>query len=202
MKELWKTLTALWAAVRLRGGWKGALTEGLATQLEETLLLVLLERVRPLGQKSAALFHAVAERFPQTAIETVIFKRHEGRVMVYLNKRPNDDPFFPGQWVLFGTVMRAYDNSFADGIARLEERELGGIRFGRVEQVGILFGDTPRGKETLIVFAAELSGDRSPTTGSWFYADALPPNLAERGRKVVALAVRSFEESKALEAPP
>ncbi|MFA7252969.1 MAG: NUDIX domain-containing protein [Patescibacteria group bacterium] len=140
------------------------------------LLLGLVPRGMPLGTE---LFEGVAALSISVAYEMVVFRTgQDGRVEVYMTKRTDDDPAYPGEWHCPGTVRRPWESP-ADAIERLAQREFG-ARIISYKIVGMIDDYAEkRGHFYTPVCIGHLDGEPTSPRGDWFPVDQLPENTVK-----------------------
>lgn len=127
------------------------------------------------------LFIAVAAKVTMPTMELVPVRQDKnGEVEVLLTQRPDDDPYWPSQWHMPGTVIRASDNEgtdFSSGMERVLQNELyGTIRMiGEPQYAGMKFWNVLRGRELDQIFYFETDAkDEDVVEGRFFSANNLP----------------------------
>jgi hypothetical protein len=127
------------------------------------------------------LFIALASKITMPTMELLPVRRSEnGEVEVLLTQRPADDPYWPNEWHIPGTVIRASDNEgtdFLSGVERVMQNELHGTikMIGKPQYVGMKFWDVARGRELDQIFYFETDAkDTDVIEGKFFSADNLP----------------------------
>lgn len=126
----------------------GVLPEELFTQMGRLIVLSTVElgMVRPLDES--------------------------GRTKILLTQRPSNDRFWPNQWHVPGSVVRAddpvkHDHDYDAAISRIRD-EVGGTLaiIGKPHEFETIRRTGPRGSETTTRVVAETSGD--PLNGEFF----------------------------------
>lgn len=152
---------------------------------------------------SYELFHAINEKLPLPAIEAVVLRRNKesGEVEVLLTCRPPDDPDWPRQRHVPGTVLRDDDldsrNSwFAVAFDRIQSGELK-MKLGFVGHCGVVFWRHKRGSSVSIVLLC-IPTQSTPPVGDFFPVNNLPINLLEGQEVVIKPAVDLFEKKFSL----
>lgn len=142
------------------------------------------------------IFHAVTRLVATPIIELVPIRRNEeGKPEVLLLRREADDPVWPNQLHVPGTVVRASDKwgSFNDAFARIS-KELGGIALEDPTLVGNIIHHSGRGMEVSQIYWADISGN-GPIRGEFFPADNLPEEIVQSQLDFILDAVAHYMKS-------
>jgi len=123
------------------------------------------------------IFTPLAKLMVLTTVEVGLLKRStedENRLLVLLSQRPSSDKFWPNQWHIPGSIIRARDpvadeHDYTPAISRVMA-EVGGdiqivqgpLEYETVRRLGL------RGSEVTVRLLAEVEGD--PTNGAFFDA--------------------------------
>jgi hypothetical protein len=149
-----------------------------------------LSRFEP-GCLPLAVFIEVARLTVTPVIEVVpINERSDGGLTVLLTKRPDDDPVWPRMWHTPGTVIRAYDDSIADGMTRLLTTELANRNAGKPQYVGHMLHQVLRGVELALIHWVQVEDDIE--VGTFF----VPDDLVDSQRPFIAWAVDAYRQSQ------
>jgi hypothetical protein len=161
------------------------------TQREVDQLADLLGRLE-VGFLPPPIFIQIARLVALPIIEIVPLRLDaDGEAEVLLTRRPADDPTWPGLLHTPGTVIRATDRSFVDGMDRILGEELMGISTGPPIFVGNAIHRQGRGTEFAAIYFVEVKGD--PGGGDGFYKSSeLPRDLVQSQRGFIDQAVRLF----------
>lgn len=146
----------------------------------------------PLGNK---LFGAVAKRSISLSFEAAALRRRkDGRLYVYLRKRPDNDSAYPGQYHMPGSVKQPGEK-WKDVLERLSEREFGAKIVNR-RKVGDAPSDEARGAFVSTLFLVDLKG--TTAKGKWHPIDELPAPMVHIHESVlIPLAIVAFEVEEA-----
>jgi hypothetical protein len=154
----------------------------------------------PKGFLPHSLFIAVAAKVTMPTMELVPVRwNKDGEVEVLLTQRPDDDPYWPNQWHMPGTVIRASDNEgtdFSSGMERVLQNELHGkIRMiGKPQYVGMKFWDVARGRELDQVFYFETDAtDEDVVEGKFFLANNLPESTMAHHKIMIPEIATAFK---------
>ena len=140
------------------------------------------------------IFLEVARLCTTPTIELVPLRSVGGDVEVLLIQRPDDDPYWPSQWHVPGTVVRATDagDSFSKPFQRLYDDELQVHPVATPQRVGQMLHKVRRGTELANIFYIDLSDIETPV-GNWYPAHALPDTTVGTQRELIAQAVKLFK---------
>lgn len=144
------------------------------------------------------LFLEIARLTPTATIELAPVRRGPSdSVEIYLTQRPDDDPHWPGQWHIPGTVLRSTDvaDDFTSGFERVLKDELSQQvePIGPPTYVGLKFWDVARGREVDHVHYIEVDqGSVQTEGGAFFPSDDLPDNLIEHHRSMIAEILAAY----------
>jgi hypothetical protein len=154
----------------------------------------------PKGFLPHDLFIAVAAKVTMPTMELVPVRLSgNGEVEVLLTQRPNDDPYWPNQWHMPGTVIRASDKEgtdFSSGIERVLQNELHGtIRMiGEPKYAGMKFWDVARGRELDQIFYFETDAkDEDVTEGQFFSVNNLPESTMSHHKIMIPEVAAAFK---------
>lgn len=158
----------------------------------------VLNRV-PKGFLPQALFIAVAAKVTMPTMELVPVRQNQnGDVEVLLTQRPNDDPYWPSQWHMPGTIIRASDNEgtdFSSGVERVLQNELHGTvhMIGKPRYIGMKFWDVARGRELDQVFYFETDAkDEDVVEGQFFSVKNLPESTVSHHKVMIPEIAAAF----------
>lgn len=153
----------------------------------------LLSRLEP-GFLPMPIFSQVVRLLVTPTVEMVPFRKtQEGKVEVFLIKRDDDDPNWPGKYHVPGSVIRATDAklSFQDAFDRIIQGEIKGITVlkGPIF-VQHLFHQVKRGAEIPMIHWIEVNGDIPG--GTYFDVDKLPENIVDHHPLIIRKALEHF----------
>jgi len=145
------------------------------------------------------LFIALASKITMPTMELLPIRRAEnGDVEVLLTQRPADDPYWPNEWHIPGTVIRASDNegtNFSSGVERVLQNELHGTikMIGKPRSAGMKFWDVARGRELDQMFYFETNAkDADVVEGKFFPANNLPETTMSHHKIMIPEIVAAF----------
>lgn len=169
-------------------------TQGSALSSEEIYAAErLLSQLEP-GFLPMPIFSQVVRLLVTPTVEMVpLRKTKKGTVQVLLIKRDDDDPNWPGQYHVPGSVIRATDVklSFQDAFDRIINGEIKGINVVRGPIfVQHLFHQVKRGAELPMIHWIEVNGEI--TGGTYFDLDKLPENIVDHHPLIIRKALEHF----------
>jgi hypothetical protein len=164
---------------------------------EETFQVVgLLSKLHP-GSLPFDIFHEVTRLVATPIIEVVPLRRSaDGEIEILLLKREEDDPVWPGQLHIPGTVVRASDapGSFDEPLRRVISTELAGTKTSEPTFVKNLFHHSGRGMEASQIFWVEIRD--KPAIGEFYNANNLPGSVVQSQLDFIPDAVTHFKERR------
>jgi ADP-ribose pyrophosphatase YjhB (NUDIX family) len=159
------------------------------TNAENAELVRLLTKLASELQNNMAMWPAVFDALlkitPRTSIETVIARRQQGMIEVLLTKRPDDDPYFPGQWHSPGSFFRQRE-TLADVLHRISRRE---IRAKIIHPQFVTYQNNwnePRGHTIGLVHLCQTESE--PQEGEFFSLHNLPDNIVWHHPEMLEMA--------------
>lgn len=157
-----------------------------------------LTLIDPQKQYGTELYNEIARLGLNPCIEAVCPKKDEEGFKVYLAKRADDDPAYPGQWHCPGSVFRVGENE-NDVLNRLVRKEYK-IPLTCAMEIGPLnIVDEARGhfrSNVFLVFPEKIEGLSINETHNWFPVDQLPdPMVKSHQEKIIPLAVSQYENA-------
>jgi hypothetical protein len=144
----------------------------------------------PKGFLPYPLFMAIASKVVTPTLELVICQRVNNELKVLLTRRPDNDTYWPGEWHIPGTVIRATDNehtfrSCFDRILRDELHDL--VTITDPAYVSTEFWDIERGREVDQLFCAWSQDVYDlPDDIKFFSIKKLPEPFMKNHIKIVA----------------
>jgi ADP-ribose pyrophosphatase YjhB (NUDIX family) len=156
----------------------------------------LLSKLKP-GFLPFDIFHAVTRLVATPIVEVVPLRlTAAGKVEVLLLQREANDPVWPGQWHVPGTVVRATDTpgSFDDALERVLSGELHNVLASRPVLVESIIHRQARGMEVSQVFWVEVQ-ENSPV-GAFHDIDNLPGTIVETQLDFIPDAIAHFKDTK------
>ncbi|QHN43320.1 hypothetical protein GII36_05740 [Candidatus Mycosynbacter amalyticus] len=152
----------------------------------------------PRGYLPFDLFIAVSAKITQPSYELLAIRVNQGITEVLLTQRPKDDPFWPGEWHMTGTIIRASDaegQDFPSCRERVLRDEMHGVvkPIDEIEYAGLRFGDSRRAKELnhMFYFVTDVSDDEIQE-GKFWPVDALPERTITHHRIMIPRIVDMF----------
>lgn len=164
---------------------------------EVTQAAELLSRLQP-GFLPFKIFHQVTRLVATPIVEIVPLRfTQPNKVEILLLQREADDPAWPGQWHVPGTVIRATDTSgsFDDALQRILSQELGGTKTSKLSFVTSILHLQNRGMEASQIFWVEIDGE--PGEGQLYDVDHLPATIVKTQLDFIPDAIAHFKDAKA-----
>jgi hypothetical protein len=146
------------------------------------------------------IFHAVTRLVATPIVELVpIHLNEDGKPEILLLRREADDPVWPNQLHIPGTVVRGSDEegSFKDAFSRIS-KELGGLVLENPTLVRNIIHHSGRGMEVSQIYWADIGGIE-PGQGEFFAADDLPGEIVQSQLDFIPEAVAHYMASKQLQ---
>lgn len=145
------------------------------------------------------LFIALASKITMPTMELLpVRKGKNGDIEVLLTQRPADDPYWPNEWHIPGTVIRASDNAgtdFSSGVERVMQNELHDTikMIGKPQYVGMKFWDVARGRELDSIFYFETDAkDEDVVEGKFFSGNNLPESTMSHHKIMIPEIIAAF----------
>ena len=156
----------------------------------------LLSKLEP-GFLPFDVFVEIARLVVLSIIEFVPLRLNEkGEIEILLLSRGPDDPIWPNELHVPGTVIRPTDTEDKIYLAfeRILKEELQDTKTSNLHYVGSNLHPSKRGMEQAQIFWVEVLDE--PTTGHFYATEQLPDNLMESQRKFIQEAIASFRQEK------
>lgn len=148
----------------------------------------LLSELEP-GYIPEPLFSEMSRLVVRPAIELVPFKKGEdGSIKVLMIKRPPEDPFWPNELHVPGTVLLPSD-TIEEAFGRLSKKEVKSP-LENPKFVDFVLHQTRRGKELALVHWVEI--DEEPQEGRFYDVSNLPEETIEHHRTVIETALKDY----------
>jgi ADP-ribose pyrophosphatase YjhB (NUDIX family) len=149
-------------------------------KLKQRLLVHLMKELNP-GFLPEPVFFEMQRLNNSLSVEIALYRETADGIAIYLGKRKDSDPFWPGLYHIPGTMVRG-NESIQDSVVRLINGEFGTLsempQFTRYYEA-----ETPRGRITHLLFEAIV--DEGDDT-HFFYYDQLPENLVEHHKLLLS----------------
>jgi hypothetical protein len=129
-------------------------------------------------------------------VEVVPLRRlPNGTIQILLLARELDDPVWPGQLHIPGTVIRASDTagSFDGPLQRVLSKELTGVQVTKPVFVQSTLHHSGRGMEASQIFWVEVQSDQ-PAVGTFYDTDHLPASLIKSQLDFIPDVVTQFKK--------
>ncbi len=140
------------------------------------------------------LFLQIARLVMLPTYELVPLRQTGGGVEVLLLKRMPDDPLWPGQLHIPGTVMRATDNSLEAAYNRIKQDELHNTSLSQAVYVKDELHKSKRGSEFAKIYWAKVEAE--PKIGTFYQVNNLPSILIEGQAEFIQSAAEHFQKHK------
>ncbi len=154
---------------------------------EAETLAVLLEKlaINPTQMLPARTFFARIKAFPANSSEIALLRRGVEGIEIYLIRRPDNDPFYAGEWHGPGCML-VTNQTVPEGLKDMMVREVG-VEFPATYHrffewpYGHGHGLCPRGHTVCFYHSTVLSEEQVAELkgGEWFPIDSLPTPLIE-----------------------
>lgn len=156
-------------------------------------LTALLKKLQP-GVLPFSVFHEVARLVATPIVEIVPLRIKDEKAEILLVPREDDDPVWPGQLHVPGTVVRSTDTpgSFDDAFNRIFGGEIAPVKMRMSQFVLNILHPSGRGMEASQVHWAQVEGE--PGWGSFYDVDNLPENIITSQLDFIPDAVNSFKQ--------
>jgi hypothetical protein len=109
--------------------------------------------------------------------EAIPYRITDGKIQIYMLKRPATDPLFSNMFHTPGTMCRGNDNTLDDAFNRLKTDELSELKIDRPEQIETFYRVSPRGKEAVFMHLVKVFEGGNPE--NWYDADNIPQNTVQ-----------------------
>jgi uncharacterized RmlC-like cupin family protein len=157
-----------------------------------------LSRLEP-GFLPFAIFHEVTRLVVTPIVEVVPLRlAANGKTEILLLKREVDDPVWPHQLHIPGTVVRASDapGSFNDPLQRILAKELSGVKTSEPAFVKNILHHSGRGMEASQIFWVEVQS--GVTKGEFYDADDLSESIVKSQLDFIPDAITHFKKTRAI----
>lgn len=143
----------------------------------------LLEQLEP-GFLPKEIFSQISRLVRLPVVNVIPVRQEASRIQIGLIKRENDDPWWPGQWHLPGTVIRSTD-TLDSAIQRLLKEEIVVTTSNQPVFHIFVIQHTKRGAGVVLVYGVRncVLPETSPT--HWFTIDELPEQLVESELEII-----------------
>ncbi len=120
-------------------------------------------------------------------VEITPYKIVDGKIFVYMEKRPESDKFYAGQYHMPGTMVNGNDQDLESALNRVKRKEIGSFVSDEPEQIAAYYRTTPRGNEGVFQFLMKVYEGGDPN--NWFDVENLPLNTITAHKEMVAKSV-------------
>lgn len=154
----------------------------------------ILHQLTP-GTLPFEIFHEVARLGVFPIVEVVPLRlTADKQVEILLIQREADDPVWPDQLHVPGTVVRASDTvgSYADAFTRVAT-ELRDTQIKDPVFVQNILHHSGRGMESSQIYWVEVTGE--PKTGAFYNTESLPKNLVQSQLDFIPHAIAAFKRA-------
>ncbi len=138
------------------------------------------------------IFFKWKEIFYSVSIEFAILSPNSEGQMVFLSKRPNDDPYFSELWHFPGSILLPQEK-ILDAAIRVLKNEIGIVmHHNKINFLGVFeYVSTPRGHELSLFYTLVLTKEEARRIGSargrWFPAKKHPEQIVAHHKKIFRL---------------
>ena len=148
------------------------------------------------GRIPLDLFNAMARLTVTPVVEIAPLYNNVGVLSVLLCKRPEDDPLWPGQYHLPGTIVGAQDRpgGYSDAFSRILNGRLRDVQTTEPIFVGSEIVKTARGAEIALIHWAEILVN--PKKDTLFPVDELPSDMIEGHPNFILMAIASYTAAR------
>lgn len=144
------------------------------------------------------IFYEVARLAVLPAVEVVPLRVRDGVVEVFLTQRPNNDPFWPGEWHNPGAIVRPTDESgsFTSAFKRVCNGELGLPAYSDPVFVSSWLWHCLRGSAVSLIHWLDVTDVDIRVVGQFFPVHALPTNVIQGMETIIVRAVEHYKQTK------
>jgi hypothetical protein len=161
------------------------------TEEEINLARELLSKLEP-GFLPPPIFYEITRLTAVPIIEVVPLRFNSGKTQILLLPRSSNDPTWPNQLHVPGTVIRATD-TMDIAFRRIFDGELNGSGHGEAEFVQNILHNSGRGMEASQIYWVEILDE--PKTGQFYNANDLPQTLVRSQLDFISEVVKVYEEA-------
>lgn len=166
---------------------------------EEITTAAAILRKLDKGYIPREIFYEIAERMVLPTIELALLRQVEGRLEILLTQRPEDDRYWPGQWHIPGSIVRATDtpHTYESVFTRILDDELAGrVQFeGETVHAFTIFQTIARGAEVDQMYVAKASTEsEAPEDGKFYPVDELPDALMDQYYDMLPRIIEAFTD--------
>jgi hypothetical protein len=149
----------------------------------------VLSKLEP-GFLPFSIFHQIARLTTTAIIEIVPLKLQNSKIEILLLERETDDPVWPSQLHIPGTVIRATD-SLEEVFQRISDKELNGINISSAKFVTNILHHSGRGMEASQIYWIDIK--ENPTIGKFYDIDNLPQELVKSQLDFIPQAIEDYK---------
>lgn len=150
----------------------------------------LLAKLEP-GLLPFAIFHQITRLTTTAILEIVPLRRNGDKIEILLLPRGVDDPVWPGQLHVPGTVILATD-TLDTVFDRLLSKELSGIDVSSPKFVKNIVHHSGRGTEASQIYWVNVTGE--PRVGYFYNVDKLPETLVQTQLDFIPAAIDDYRQ--------
>ncbi len=166
------------------------------TEAEIETVTQILSKLQP-GRLPFTIFHEFARLGVLPIVEVVPLRLSPaGQIEILLLERDADDPVWPGQLHVPGTVVQASDTeiSYSNAFSRIFQGELQLAAAPNPVFVQNILHHSGRGMESSQIYWAEITG--TPKAGRFYDTEQLPENLVQSQLDFIPQAIAAFNQAK------
>lgn len=147
-----------------------------------------LSKLEP-GYLPLPIFHEVTRLTTTPIIEIVPLRRRENSIQILLLKRESDDPVWPNQLHIPGTVVRATD-TLDSALERILTKELSSTATSKPKFVKSILHHSGRGMESSQIYWVDVIGEA--TAGQFYDVKNLPKTIVASQMDFIPAAIDDY----------
>lgn len=153
----------------------------------------LLEQLDP-GMLPLAIFSQVARLVRLPIVNVIPVRREASQDEIGLIRRGDDDPWWPGQWHLPGTIIRSTD-TLVSAIQRLLHEEIIASSYDEPIYQTFVFQRSKRGSSIVLVYSVDHCVVPATSLMRWHPIDVLPAEIIDSEREIIEVLQREIGHS-------
>lgn len=124
-------------------------------------------------------------------VEVIPYRVQNGKIEVYMTRRPANDPFWPNQLHCPGVMVIGIDPSEEVVLERLRTKELKNAVTGGFEKIASVLRNTKRGTEVALVHMTQVF--EGLPEENWYDTAKLPEDTIDHHVKMIEMAVGAIK---------